>query len=178
MHFNIFVLYLIGGLKWGNFHQSQLAIFTVKMQEYFGRYTNILDVKGRINLPARFRDITTRDENGEMVFIMTRGTEENIAVFPINEWRRKISELETKVTDGKQRRILIRRINYYASYQKVDKQGRINIPADLIKYAHLDKEVDVLGNMNRFEIWDPAKLDHHMKEIEPKHQELSGFIDY
>ncbi|MCK5454461.1 MAG: cell division/cell wall cluster transcriptional repressor MraZ, partial [Calditrichia bacterium] len=115
------------------------------MQEYFGRYTNILDAKGRINLPARFRDITLKDESGEMIFIMTRGTEENIAVFPINEWRRKINELETTVTDGKQRRILIRRINYYASYQKVDKQGRINIPAELIEYAHLDKEVVVLG---------------------------------
>ncbi len=85
------------------------------MQEYFGRYTNILDAKGRINLPARFRDITLKDESGELIFIMTRGTEENIAVFPINEWRRKINELETTVTDGKQRRILIRRINYYAS---------------------------------------------------------------
>ncbi len=148
------------------------------MQEYFGRYTNILDAKGRINLPARFRDVTLKDESGEMIFIMTRGTEENIAVFPINEWRRKINELETTVTDGKQRRILIRRINYYASYQKVDKQGRINIPAELIEYAHLDKEVVVLGFVKRFEIWDPTKLDIDTQKNELQYQELSGFFDF
>ncbi|MCK5454270.1 MAG: division/cell wall cluster transcriptional repressor MraZ, partial [Calditrichia bacterium] len=82
------------------------------------------------------------------------------------------------VTDGKQRRILIRRINCYASYQKVDKQGRINIPAELIEYAHLDKEVIVLGFVKRFEIWDPTKLDIDTQKNEPQYQELSGFFDF
>jgi MraZ protein len=148
------------------------------MQEYVGRYTNILDIKGRINLPARFRDMTMRDQNGDLIFILTRGSKENIAVFPIDEWRRKMDEIETNVTDGEQRQILIRRINYYASYQKVDKQGRINIPAGLIEYAHLDKEVDVMGYLKRFEIWNPAKLDIQMKKIESQHKELSRYIDY
>jgi MraZ protein len=148
------------------------------MQEYVGRYTNILDIKGRINLPARFRDMTIKDQNGDLIFIMTRGSKENIAVFPIDEWRRKVEEIETNVTDGEKRQILIRRINYYASYQKVDKQGRINIPAGLIEYAQLDKEVDVMGFVKRFEIWNPAKLDIHMKQIESQHQELAKYIDY
>jgi MraZ protein len=148
------------------------------MQGYVGRYTNILDIKGRINLPARFRDMTMRDQNGDLIFILTRGSKENIAVFPIDEWRRKMDEIETNVTDGEQRQILIRRINYYASYQKVDKQGRINIPAGLIEYAHLDKEVDVMGYLKRFEIWNPAKLDIQMKKIESQHKELSRYIDY
>jgi MraZ protein len=109
---------------------------------------------------------------------LTRGSKENIAVFPIEEWRRKVNEIEMNVTDGEQRQILIRRINYYASYQKVDKQGRINIPAGLIEYAQLDKEVDIMGYIKRFEIWNPANLDIHMKKIESQHQELSKYIDY
>ena len=148
------------------------------MQEYFGRYINVLDAKGRINLPARFRDITEKSVGGEMTFIMTRGTEECIVIFPINEWRRKITELETQVTDGEQRRVLNRRINFYASHQKIDKQGRINIPADLIQYAHLDKEVVVLGAGKRIEIWNPPELDKYLQNAESHYQKLSGFLDF
>lgn len=177
MHFYSFFLYLIGGLKWGKFHQSQ-SNHASKMQEYVGRYTNILDAKGRINLPAKYRDVTEKDSNGDLIFIMTRGSKENIAVFPIDEWRRKVNEIETNVTDVEQRQILIRRINYYASYQKVDKQGRINIPAGLIEYANLEKEVDIMGHIKRFEIWNPENLDIHMKKIESQRKEHSKYIDY
>jgi MraZ protein len=148
------------------------------MEEYFGRYINVLDAKGRINLPARFRDITGKSMDGDMTFIMTRGTEECIAVFPINEWRRKISELETLVTDGEQRRVLNRRINFYASHQKIDKQGRINIPAELIQYAHLEKDVVVLGAGKRIEIWNPTELDKYLQRAESHYQKLSGFLDF
>jgi MraZ protein len=148
------------------------------MEEYFGRYTNVLDAKGRINLPARFREITRHYEDGEKIFILTRGTERYIAMFPINEWRRKVSELEVNVTDGSQRRILNRRINYYASHQKVDKQGRINIPAELIQYAGLIKDVVVIGTGKKIEIWNPAELDKYIKKDETQYQQLSGLLDF
>ncbi len=148
------------------------------MEEYFGRYVNVLDAKGRVNLPARFREITGRYEDGEKVFILTRGTEQYIAMFPINEWRRKNSELEVNVNDGEQRRILNRRINYHASHQKVDKQGRINIPVDLIRYARLEKEVVVLGTGKKIEIWNPVELDKYLQTAETKYQQLSGFLDF
>lgn len=148
------------------------------MEDYFGRYLNILDAKGRINLPARFRDVTEKYEDGEQVFILTRGTERNVVMFPINEWRRKVQEIEENVSDGEQRRILNRRINYHASHQKVDKQGRINIPADLIKYAQLSKEVVVLGTGKKIEIWDPDKLSDYLQSAETSYQRLSKYLDF
>lgn len=148
------------------------------MEEYFGRYTNVLDAKGRINLPARFRDLTRKDEDGERIFILTRGTERYIAMFTIQEWRRKVDELELKVSDGAQRRVLNRRINYHASHQKVDKQGRINIPADLIEYAHLEKDVVVLGTGKKIEIWNPVELQNFLQMKETQYQELSSFLDF
>ncbi len=148
------------------------------MEEYFGRYTNVLDAKGRINLPARFREITQKYEDGEKVFILTRGTERYIAIFPINEWRRKVNELEEKVTDAVERRILNRRINYHASHQKVDKQGRINIPGELIQYAGLVKDVVVIGTGKKIEIWNPTELDKFLQKDETQYQHLSGFLDF
>lgn len=148
------------------------------MEDYFGRYLNILDAKGRINLPARFRDVTEKYEDGDQVFILTRGTERNVVMFPINEWRRKVQEIEENVSDGEQRRILNRRINYHASHQKVDKQGRINIPADLIKYAQLSKEVVVLGTGKKIEIWNPDKLNDYLQSAETSYQRLSKYLDF
>jgi MraZ protein len=148
------------------------------MEDYYGRYINILDAKGRINLPARFRDITEKYEDGEHVFILTRGTERNVVMFPINEWRRKVQQIEENVNNGEQRRILNRRINFHASHQKVDKQGRINIPADLIKYAQLSKEVVVLGTGKKIEIWNPDKLDDYLQHAESKYQQLSNYLDF
>jgi MraZ protein len=148
------------------------------MEEYFGRYLNLLDVKGRINLPAKFREITEKYSDGEKIFILTRGTERYIAMFPINEWRRKVVELEAKVEDGQQRRILSRRINYHASHQKVDKQGRINIPTELIAYANLKKDVAVLGTGKKIEIWNPDSLEKYLSGAESDYQQLSSFLDF
>ncbi|MEJ2636397.1 MAG: division/cell wall cluster transcriptional repressor MraZ [Calditrichia bacterium] len=148
------------------------------MEEFFGRYTNVLDSKGRINLPARFRGTAEKLENGEQMFILTRGTERYIAMFPFNEWRRKIEALNTEVSDGARRRVLKRRINYNSSHQNVDKQGRINIPADLIKYANLEKEVVVLGTGRMIEIWNPNILEEYLNKTEADYQQYSNVLDF
>ncbi|MEJ2051781.1 MAG: hypothetical protein P8Y60_18470 [Calditrichota bacterium] len=148
------------------------------MEEYFGRYRNVLDTKGRVNMPARFREMTDSQAEGNQIFILTRGTEKYVAMFPIGEWRRKISELEHKVEDGAQRRVLNRRINFHASHQKVDKQGRINVPAELIQYANLRKDVIVLGTGKKIEIWNPEELDKYLQKAETQYQELSNFLDF
>jgi len=150
----------------------------VAMEEYYGRYTNVLDAKGRINMPARFREMAEKEGDGEQRFILTRGTEPYIAMFTVTEWRRKVNELEEKVSDGEQRRILNRRIHYHASNQKIDKQGRINIPAELIAYAGLEKEVVVMGTGKKIEIWNPSNLDKNLAKDETKYQEHSNVLDF
>jgi MraZ protein len=148
------------------------------MQEYYGSSEHILDPKGRINLPARFRDATERDDKGDLIFIMTKGTDPYIAVFPISEWRNKNNELNVKIQEGKKRRIAKRRINKPVSQQKVDKQGRINIPGELIKYAGLKDKVVVMGTGEKIEIWDPRKLDKNSTEEEPEFEAISDVLDF
>jgi len=145
-----------------------------RMKEYFGRYTNVLDAKGRINLPAKFREPDSRDQ----LFVLARGSEKCIVMFPVGEWRRKNEELDTLVPDGEKRRILRRQLNYYASQQKLDKQGRINIPAELIKYAELDKDVEVIGAGKKIEIWNPKFVQGDLKQSEPEFQKLKNLLDF
>lgn len=148
------------------------------MEDFFGRFVNTLDAKGRINMPARYRETAEKSGNGDQTFILTRGSERCIVMFPLGEWRRKIRELERLVPDGAQRRIINRRMNYYASHQKVDKQGRINIPADLIEYAGLDREVVVLGTGKRIEIWNPDELQKYLEAGETTFQDGSNVLDF
>jgi MraZ protein len=133
------------------------------MEEYSllfeGRYKNTLDAKGRLNIPATFRKKPDGSEIENLEFIITQGTIDlNVILFPIREWRRMMDELELKIHDGEKLRRLVRRLNYYASRQKVDKQGRINIPEDLIRYAKLDKEVEVIGANRKIEVWNPKMV--------------------
>ena len=141
------------------------------MEEYNfmfdGRYKNTLDAKGRINIPVTFRKKADNSEFEEMEFIVTRGTAAlNVILFPVKEWHRMMDELELKIHDGETLRKLIRRLNYYASLQKVDKQGRINIPEDLIRYAKLDKDVDVIGAGRKIEVWNPALVVPDFDSVE------------
>ncbi len=147
------------------------------MGEYYGRYDNVLDSKGRINMPARFRDMAEASGDGE-TFILTRGSERCVVLFPVNEWRRKIREIERQVTDGKERRKLLRHLNFYVSHQKVDKQGRINIPADLIEYAGLKKDVVVLGTGRKIEVWNPEFLEKDVEELSESYPELTDVLDF
>lgn len=145
-----------------------------RMKEYFGRYNNVLDAKGRINLPAKFREPEVQNQ----VFVLARGSEKCIVMFPLEEWRRKNDELETLVPDGRKRRIFSLQLNYYASQQKVDKQGRINIPAELIKYAELDKEVEIIGAGKKILIWNPGFVKSELERSDPEFQELKNVLDF
>jgi MraZ protein len=69
-------------------------------------------------------------------------------------------------------------MNFHASHQKVDKQGRINIPAELIDYAKLKKEVAVLGTGKKIEIWNPEELDKFLSQAEAQYQRFSGVLDF
>ena len=110
--------------------------------------------------------------------MLARGSEKCIVMFPVGEWRRKNEELDTLVPDGEKRRILRRQLNYYASQQKLDKQGRINIPAELIKYAELDKDVEVIGAGKKIEIWNPKFVQGDLKQSEPEFQKLKNLLDF
>ncbi|GAB4376894.1 MAG: division/cell wall cluster transcriptional repressor MraZ [Calditrichia bacterium] len=148
------------------------------MAEYYGTFRNILDSKGRVNMPARFRDMDEIAGNDEHIFILTRGSEPYIAVFPLDEWRRINQELDKDMGTGGEKRNLKRYINYFSSQQKVDKQGRLNLPQELIKYAQLEKEVVLIGTGNKIEIWNPKLIDTEITNSEFEYRQHAKRLDF
>ncbi len=114
-----------------------------------GQFEHTIDAKGRINFPAKFReDIGDR-------FILTKGLDNCIAVYSLEEWGRWEERFKS-LPDSKSRQL---KRFFFASATDVepDKQGRIVLPSVLRDYAGLEKEVVVIGASDRAEIWDARR---------------------
>ena len=122
---------------------------------FLGTYEPKLDEKGRVILPARFR------EDMEGGIVLTRGQEHCIYAFPAQEFEQMTVELRRAPLSSKQARDYIRVLLSGAYKEVPDKQGRITLPPDLRKYAGLDRELTVIGAGSRAEIWNsPAWNDY------------------
>lgn len=118
-----------------------------------GEYIHTIDAKGRVTIPAKFRD-----ELGSR-FVVTRGLEDCLSAYSFERWKRiedKLSEISLTNKAGMK---LTRLIMGNAIECEVDKMGRILITQTLRDKAGLDKDVVLLGLGDRIELWDKAKWD-------------------
>ncbi|GAA3626399.1 MULTISPECIES: division/cell wall cluster transcriptional repressor MraZ [Kineosporia] len=127
---------------------------------FLGTHTPRLDDKGRMILPAKFR------EQLEEGVIVTRGQERCLYVFPVDEFSRISDQLRQAPVTSKQARDYLRVFLSGASDEAVDKQGRITIPAMLRTYAGLTRDCAVIGAGQRIEIWDLAAWESYLEEQE------------
>ena len=117
---------------------------------FLGTYAPRLDEKGRIILPAKYRD----ELAGGLV--MTRGQERCVYVFSQREFEDQHTRIRQAPVTSKQARDYLRLFLSGASDEVPDKQHRVTIPASLRDYAGLGRDVTVIGAGNRAEIWDTA----------------------
>ncbi|WP_027414486.1 division/cell wall cluster transcriptional repressor MraZ [Aneurinibacillus terranovensis] len=114
---------------------------------FMGEYQHTIDEKGRLTIPARFREELSEK------FVVTRGLDNCLFVYPYEEWKtleRKLTSLPFTRSDV---RAFTRLLFSGATECVLDKQGRVNIPATLRKHARLEKECIVVGVSSRVEIW-------------------------
>lgn len=119
---------------------------------FMGEYNFTLDPKNRVSVPAKFRE-----ELGEK-FVISSGMDGCLYLTTTAYWEefsRKLSELP----GTQEARMLQRFFNRNASEIEIDKQGRVLIPQKLKELAKLEKDVVVIGNGNKVEIWSEEKLD-------------------
>ncbi len=129
-----------------------------------GEYRNAMDGKGRVNIPAVFRESLRERYGGEEV-VLTRDYDGCLRAYPPREWERDVLAVvrELDVNDP-YRRAYERFVVSPAVACAPDKQGRILIPATLREYAGLGKTVLFAGGASHFEIWDAARREARMEE--------------
>ncbi len=134
---------------------------------FLGTHEPRLDEKGRIILPARFRDELS---NG---LVITKGQERCLYVFPANEFASITDRLrQAPVTEKSARDYM--RVMFAGAHDEVpDKQGRVTIPAQLRTYANLAKECVVIGANTRLEIWDQSAWNNYLTEQESNFSDVS-----
>ena len=127
---------------------------------FLGTYTPRLDEKGRLILPAKFREDLA---NG---VVLTRGQERCIYVFGAREFENVHQQMRQAPLTSRQARDYIRVFLSGASDEIPDKQGRVTIPGNLREYAGLDRDVTVIGAGDRAEIWDTEAWNSYLVEKE------------
>jgi MraZ protein len=137
---------------------------------FFGTYTPKLDDKGRLFLPAKFRDELAEG------LVVTRGQERCLTVWSLADFTQMTDRLREAPVTNKGTRDYVRMLFAAASQEVPDKQGRIGIPAVLREYASLRRDVMVIGAMNRVEIWDPESWAAYSEEQEQRFAELSDEV--
>ncbi|TFC38928.1 division/cell wall cluster transcriptional repressor MraZ [Cryobacterium sp. TMT2-17-1] len=127
---------------------------------FFGTYAPKLDEKGRIILPAKFRDELSPG------IVMTRGQENCLYVFTTREFEAYYAKISQAPLTDQSGRSFSRMMFSGASAEQPDKQNRVTIPANLRAWAGLDRDLSVIGAGNRVEIWDTAAWDAYLSEQE------------
>ena len=131
-----------------------------------GTYTPRLDDKGRLFLPAKFRDQLSEG------LVVTRGQERCLTVWPRDAFEREATQAQTAHFTNKAVRDYTRLLFAGASDDQPDKQGRLSIPPMLRDYASLSKDVVVIGVVNRLEIWDAARWQAYSDTHEESFSDL------
>ena len=137
---------------------------------FLGTHEPKLDEKGRLILPARFRDELA---NG---LVITKGQERCLYVFPSNEFAAITDRLrQAPVTEKAARDYM--RVMFAGAHDEVpDKQGRVTIPAGLRTYAALEKDCVVIGANTRLEIWDSESWNSYLADREKSFSDVSSEV--
>ena len=134
---------------------------------FLGTHTPKLDEKGRFFLPAKFRE----ELAGGLV--VTRGQDRSLAIYPIDTFVEMTRQVAAAPETVKRVRDFQRMLAAQASDEVPDKQGRVTIPPLLRSYAGLDKDIVVVGAINRVEVWDIATWNEYSAAQEAVFAEMN-----
>jgi MraZ protein len=139
---------------------------------FLGEHQHSLDAKGRVILPARFRD---QLEGGA---VMAKALDGCLAVYPNAEFAQVAARLNDARNRGARERQAAR--TFFAGAMEItpDKQGRVAIPPTLREYAALDRDVIVAGNFDHIELWDAQRFREHDRAGTASIVEGEGINDF
>lgn len=123
---------------------------------FSGEFSHNIDAKGRLIVPARFRELL-----GD-TFVITKGFEGCLFAYSAEEWEKVAQKLSRLPSNQANARRIQRTFLSGAAPCETDKQGRILIPATLRAHAALTRDVTVIGAYNRVEIWDSGRWSEYL----------------
>ena len=133
-----------------------------------GQYEHAIDDKGRLSIPAKFREVLKKEKS-----LVLSSADGYITAYRIQEWRNLENRIRSNPTFKRDRRDYLRLVYSKAEDVEIDPQGRILISQALRQRAGITREVVILGVMDEFEIWDKARWTAK-ESTAPSPEELSA----
>lgn len=133
---------------------------------FIGEYEHSIDTKGRMAVPAKFR---AKLASGAVV---TRGLDKCLFLYAKEEWEKIAEKLANLPLSKSNARAFARLMLAGAMEVEIDKQGRINVPKYLTKYASVSGKAVIAGLYNRLEIWNPKDWDSYKEQAEEGSSEI------
>lgn len=121
-----------------------------------GRYDQNIDPKGRVNIPAKFRPSL-----GE-TFVVAVGDEKCVNIYPLSEWDAFMERINS--VPAEDRAMVMRYIQQSSAECGLDSQGRVVIPPSIREYAELTKEIIVVGEHKKVEVWSLDNWNKYSKD--------------
>lgn len=142
---------------------------------FMGEYNHTIDAKGRLIIPAKFRELLGTE------FVLTRGLDGCLFIYPVDEWKAFEQKLRALPLTNKNARTFSRFFVAGAAMCELDRQGRVLVPQTLREFAGLEKDVVLTGNLDRIEVWSKDKWSENcdyddMKEIAESMQDMDIVI--
>jgi MraZ protein len=134
---------------------------------FLGEYRHTVDSKGRVFIPARFR------EHENQRFFVNRGLDGCLSVFNEEGWAAQQFQINSMDMLKKDARDFKRIYFSNAAETVCDRQGRINLPQSLLELAGLGREVVVVGVSDHIEIWDTARWEEYQREAGTRYEEIA-----
>jgi len=134
-----------------------------------GKYYHHLEAEGRLSLPAKFREVNKQ-------WIVTRGLDGCLFLLQESNFKKELEKIAQSSFTRKANRDLIRLMTNEAHELDIDENGRVNLPDYLIDFAHLEKNVVVVGSLDHLEIWDQEKYHSYIDQIEGQAESISESI--
>jgi len=135
---------------------------------FTGEYSYTVDPKSRVNIPAKFRQALSPENDNS--FAITKGMDQCIWVYPLVEWNKVLAKLREQ-SSSQVNRAFTREYSRFASTVSYDKQGRILLSTELIDYAKIDRQVTIIGLINKIEIWNPSLLKNFDQHVLSQNKE-------
>ena len=162
------------GRKWWKSAVSAQVMHRIKevvIIMFMGEYSHSIDAKGRLIMPAKFRE-----QLGD-TFIITKSPDKCLYIYTSEDWKRFENKLATLPITNKETRQFVRFFLAGAAECEVDKQGRFLIPSILRNYAELDKEAILAGAAGKIEIWNKERYLADQKEYENNIDEIAANME-
>ncbi len=134
---------------------------------FLGEFQHLIDGKGRVILPAKFREELADG------LVITKGLEDCLFVYTPAEWNKLEDKIREMPLTNQNARAFTRNFFSGAAKGAPDKQGRVSLPQNLRDYAGLNKDVVVIGVGARAEIWDKEKWAKYSAETESSYSEIA-----